>query len=340
MSISFDHINKRFGAATVLRDVSLDIATGEFVALVGPSGSGKTSLLRLIAGLERDYDGIIRIDGIDVAPIPARERRIGFVFQNYALFRHMTAADNIGFGLRVRPRASRPSAAAIRQRVDELLAMVQLDGLGGRYPHQLSGGQRQRVALARALAIEPEVLLLDEPLGALDPPIRVELRAMLRALHLRLGLTTILVTHDIAEAAELSDRLVVLRAGRIEQVGPAAALDARPANAFVFGFLGDAAVLEGIVVAGRFKAQDLSLATDLADGPALAVIRPDEIGLRAGDGPARVVGVHSGLRLTRYTIQHRDWRLDVVRRGGPEPDLGVGDTCTIDLSAARMVAVQ
>ncbi len=319
MSITLDRICKRHGSATVLSDVSLDIARGEFLALVGPSGSGKTTLLRLIAGLERDYDGTIRIGGTDVGPIPARERRIGFVFQNYALFRHMTAADNIAFGLRVRPRATRPAAADIARRVAELLALVQLDGLGTRYPHQLSGGQRQRVALARALAIDPQVLLLDEPLGALDPPIRVELRAMLRDLHLRLGLTTLLVTHDLGEAAELSDRIAVLRAGRIEQIGTIATLDATPASAFVFGFLGD------------------SISLPAPDGKR-ALIRPDEVGLTPGDGPAVIIAVHLGIRQTRYTVQHGPHRFDVVLRGAPHPGLAAGAHCTVDLSAARIVS--
>jgi sulfate transport system ATP-binding protein len=316
MTISLDQVGKRHGATAALSGISLDIAGGEFLALVGPSGSGKTTLLRLIAGLERDYDGTIRIGGTDVAPIPARERRIGFVFQNYALFRHMTAAENVAFGLRVRPRATRPPADAIRHRVAELLGMVQLEAYAARYPHQLSGGQRQRVALARALAIDPQVLLLDEPLGALDPPIRVELRAMLRALHQRFGLTTLLVTHDIGEAAELSDRIAVLRAGRIEQVGTAATLDAQPANAFVFGFLGDSIALPG-------------------PGNTQALLRPDEIGLLPGDGPALIAAIHPGVRQTRYTVHYDSHRFDVILRG--PPSLEIGTRCTLDLSSARLI---
>lgn len=338
MSISIAHVGKRHGATAVLSDISLDIAGGEFVALVGPSGSGKTTLLRLIAGLEPDYDGTIRIGGEDVAPIPARERRIGFVFQNYALFRHMTAADNVGFGLRVRPRADRPAPAEIDRRVADLLAMVRLEGFARRYPHQLSGGQRQRVALARALAIAPRVLLLDEPLGALDPPIRVELRAMLRDLHGRLGLTTLLVTHDLGEAAELSDRIAVLRAGRIEQVGTVATLDANPANAFVFGFLGDSVAVPGRVADGRFRGGWFDRPAALPDGPGVAVIRPDEIVLRPGPGPGTVVSLHPGVRQMRYVVACGAERFEVVRRGPVDPALQPGMTCAVDFAAARIVA--
>ena len=232
MSIEVRGVSKSFGKFAALRDVNLKVAPGELVALLGPSGSGKTTLLRIIAGLEFADDA----GGGPVAPASAP--RVGFVFQHYALFRHMTVFENIAFGLRVRPRATRPSDAKIRERVLELLRLIQLDSLAGRYPSQLSGGQRQRVALARALAIEPEVLLLDEPFGALDAKVRQGLRRWLRKLHDEIHMTTILVTHDQDEALEVADRIVVMNQGRIEQVGTPEEVFHRPANEFVMDFLG------------------------------------------------------------------------------------------------------
>jgi len=217
MDISIRNIGKQFGAFTALRDVGLDIRSGELLALLGPSGSGKTTLLRAIAGLETVDTGSIRFGNIDATQMSVQERRVGFVFQHYALFRHMTVLDNITFGLRMRKRALRPSKKEIRRRGLELLELVQLKGMEDRYPSQLSGGQRQRVALARALAIEPSVLLLDEPFGALDAKVRRELRAWLRQLHDDTGYTTIFVTHDENEAQELADRVITMSDGRIEQ---------------------------------------------------------------------------------------------------------------------------
>jgi sulfate/thiosulfate transport system ATP-binding protein len=237
VTVEMRDLRKLFGTTTALDGLSLSIGAGEFLALLGPSGSGKTTLLRVLAGLEFVSAGSIEIDGRSIQRVPARERRIGLVFQNYALFRHMTVARNVAFGLEVRSRKNRPPPAAIRTRVEELLDLMEIGGLADRYPEQISGGQRQRVALARALAIEPTLLLLDEPFGALDAKVRRNLRVWLRGLHDRMGLTSIFVTHDQAEALEMADRVAVLRAGRIEQVDTPERLYAEPANEFVRDFL-------------------------------------------------------------------------------------------------------
>ncbi len=239
MALEIDRVTKRFGTFSAVQAVSLIVAPGEFLALLGPSGSGKTTLLRVVGGLDLPEDGSLRFDGQEITHTPARERRVGFVFQNYALFRHMTVAQNIAFGLDVRPSATRPARREINERVQKLLARMQLDDLGGRYPAQLSGGQRQRVALARALAIEPRILLLDEPFGALDAKVRKGLRQWLRALHDDLHLTTIMVTHDQEEALALADRVAIMNEGRIEQVGTAKELRESPTTPFVRDFLED-----------------------------------------------------------------------------------------------------
>ncbi|MFO1523558.1 MAG: sulfate ABC transporter ATP-binding protein [Kiritimatiellia bacterium] len=243
MSITATHIHKAFGSFQALRDVSVDFPTGQLVALLGPSGSGKTSLLRIIAGLEKADSGQVLFDGEDATTVNARNRGVGFVFQHYALFRHMTVFENIAFGLRVKPRAVRPARAVIDKRVNELLRLVQLDPLGNRLPSQLSGGQRQRVALARALAVEPKVLLLDEPFGALDAKVRKELRQWLRRLHDEIHVTSIFVTHDVEEALEVSDRIVVMNQGRVEQAGTPDEVYENPATPFVHDFLGSVNVL-------------------------------------------------------------------------------------------------
>ena len=219
MSIEVRNISKRFGSFSALSNINLEIPSGELVALLGPSGSGKTTLLRIIAGLEFGDIGSVSFDGADITEHTARERRVGFVFQHYALFRHMSVFENIAFGLRVRPRQFRPTEAAIRSKVHELLKLIQLDNLAQRYPSQLSGGQRQRVALARALAVEPSVLLLDEPFGSLDAKVRQELRRWLRQLHDEIHITSVFVTHDQEEALEVADQIVVMNQGRIEQIG-------------------------------------------------------------------------------------------------------------------------
>ncbi|WP_116092117.1 sulfate/molybdate ABC transporter ATP-binding protein [Sphingomonas crusticola] len=237
MTITVRNIVKGFGNYPALREVSLDIEDGAFVALLGPSGSGKTTLLRIIAGLETAESGQILFGGEDVTDRPPQDRGIGFVFQNYALFRHMTVANNIAFGLDVMKRGQRPEKAAIKARVEELLELVQLPGYGGRYPAQLSGGQRQRVALARALARDPSILLLDEPFGALDAKVRRELRDALREIHNRVGLTSIFVTHDYEEAFELADKVAILGEGKIEQYDTPTVIKTNPASDYVREFL-------------------------------------------------------------------------------------------------------
>jgi sulfate transport system ATP-binding protein len=245
MSIEIRNISKQFGDFHALRNVSLDIASGELVALLGPSGCGKTTLLRIIAGLETAGQGSIAFSGEDTTHIHVRERQVGFVFQHYALFRHMTVFENVAFGLRVRPKRTRPTEAAIQKKVHDLLNLVQLDWLGDRYPSQLSGGQRQRIALARALAVEPRVLLLDEPFGALDAKVRKDLRRWLRRLHDDLDVTSIFVTHDQEEALEVADRVVLMNGGKVEQVGSPQQVWDNPANPFVYGFLGDVNLFKG-----------------------------------------------------------------------------------------------
>ena len=278
MAVELSGLHKRFGRFAALNGVDLRIEPGELLALLGPSGSGKTTLLRLIAGLDFADQGEVRFDGREVTQAHAAERGVGFVFQQYALFRHMTVARNIAFGLDVRRRRERPSRSERQARVEALLSLVQLEGLGGRHPSQLSGGQRQRVALARALAVEPRILLLDEPFGALDASVRKSLRRELRRIHDATGVTTVFVTHDQEEALDLADRIAVLNGGRIEQLDrPQGVLD-HPATAFVAGFVGQSNRIEGEVRDGRFRALGAELpAPGVADGPALAFVRPDQL---------------------------------------------------------------
>ncbi|KAB8318416.1 sulfate ABC transporter ATP-binding protein [Tolypothrix campylonemoides VB511288] len=296
--LSLAGVSKRYAGLAALDAVDLDVRAGELVALLGPSGSGKTTLLRVIAGLLDADAGRVRFGETDATRLSLRERNVGFVFQHYALFRHMTVAENIAFGLKSRPRRTRPDAATIARRVDELLALVQLPGHGSRLPDQLSGGQKQRIALARALAIDPSVLLLDEPFGALDAKVRVELRRWLRRLHERTGQTTLFVTHDQEEALELADRVVVLRDGRVEQVGTPAEVYDAPASAFVFDFIGRAAAFAGRVDGGRFRTAAAPAhafdAEDAAGGAAVLMARPHDLELVAADAgvPAVVVAVH------------------------------------------------
>ncbi|STW49303.1 sulfate and thiosulfate import ATP-binding protein CysA [Klebsiella pneumoniae] len=247
MSIEIANIKKSFGRTQVLNDISLDIPSGQMVALLGPSGSGKTTLLRIIAGLEHQTSGHIRFHGTDVSRMHARDRKVGFVFQHYALFRHMTVFDNIAFGLTVLPRRERPNAAAIKAKVTKLLEMVQLAHLADRYPAQLSGGQKQRVALARALAVEPQILLLDEPFGALDAQVRKELRRWLRQLHEELKFTSVFVTHDQEEAMEVADRVVVMSQGNIEQADAPERVWREPSTRFVLEFMGEVNRLQGVI---------------------------------------------------------------------------------------------
>nr|WP_314074467.1 sulfate ABC transporter ATP-binding protein [uncultured Roseococcus sp.] len=292
MTVEVENLVRRFGAAAALDGVSLSLRQGEFAALLGPSGSGKTTLLRILAGLDFPDQGRVRIAGADVASVPARDRGVGVVFQSYALFRHMSVAENVAFGLRVRPRRYRPPEAEIQRRVRELLELVQIPELAGRYPEQISGGQRQRVALARALAIEPQLLLLDEPFGALDALVRKDVRRWVRGLHERLGITSILVTHDQEEAMEMADRVAVMERGRIVQLDTPQALLEAPATAFVAGFLGEATRLplyieRGIARLSEFGLDDIEI--DLADGEAVLFLRPHEVRIEPAQASRAVV---------------------------------------------------
>ncbi len=268
MSIAVRGITKKFGQFTALNNVTLDIPSGELVALLGPSGSGKTTLLRIVAGLEFPDAGEVLFEGEDARDSKASSRQVGFVFQHYALFRHMTVFENIAFGLRVRPRKTRPSEEVIQEKVHQLLKLVQLDNLAKRYPSQLSGGQRQRIALARALAVEPKVLLLDEPFGALDAKVRKELRVWLRELHDQIHVTSIFVTHDQEEALEVADRIVVMNEGRIEQMGTPEEVYHLPANAFVYHFLGDVNLFHGRVEDGKAHVGGMTMDLSHQDKPA------------------------------------------------------------------------
>jgi sulfate transport system ATP-binding protein len=283
LTIEVKKLVRRFDGFTALNGIDLEIVPGELVALLGPSGSGKTTLLRIIAGLDFATSGQVLFDGEDATGRHVGARGVGFVFQHYALFRHMTVFENVAFGLRVRPRKMRLSGGEIHERVTGLLRLVQLEGYSQRYPSQLSGGQRQRVALARALAIEPRVLLLDEPFGALDAKVRKELRRWLRRLHEEMGLTSVFVTHDQEEAMELADRVVVMRQGEIEQVGAPDQVYEHPATPFVYEFLGQVNRLPCTVARGRARVWNQEVAVDLpridAVGPAIAYVRPEDIDL-------------------------------------------------------------
>jgi sulfate transport system ATP-binding protein len=308
MSVEVKNLTKKFDRFVALDDVSLKVESGELVALLGPSGSGKTTLLRTIAGLEFPDPGEAQIlfYGQDVTQIPASQRQAGFAFQHYALFRHMTVFENIAFGLRVRPAKTRPTEAGIRERVDKLLQLIQLDPLASRYPAQLSGGQRQRVALARALAVEPKVLLLDEPFGALDAKVRKELRRWLRNLHDEIHITTLFVTHDQEEALEVSDRVAILRAGKIEQIGTPEQIYDHPASPFVYDFLGNVNLFhgrfqEGSVVIGETAFAAAESVSTAAQSPAVAFVRPHDI------------------RITREPVPPRTFEARVIRSNAAGP---------------------
>ena len=333
MSIEVANVTKTFGNYRALDNVSLKVEEGELIALLGPSGSGKTTLLRLIAGLEEpDHNEgtAIRFNGEDVAERGVGQRQVGFVFQHYALFRHMSVFENVAFGLRVRPRATRPSEAVIREKVSSLLKLVQLDGFAKRYPSQLSGGQRQRIALARALAIEPKVLLLDEPFGALDAKVRQGLREWLRRLHDEIHVTTMLVTHDQEEALEVADRVVVMNHAKIEQVGSPVDLFHHPASEFVMDFLGRVNVFRARVENGRAWVRDLPV--DVAglvgrNGDTKVYVRPHELEIE------RRLNGHPALQSIVQRIQLAG---AIVKVGlqGPE-----GDEIQVDLSQDRFAAL-
>jgi len=343
MSIDVHGIRKVFGAFTALDGVDLHAPQGKLVALLGPSGSGKTTLLRIIAGLEFPDPGSGRIlfHGEDVTDIPARRRRVGFVFQHYALFRHMSVIDNVAFGLRVRSRRNRPPRPAILERAHRLLELVQLDGLAGRFPSQLSGGQRQRVALARALAVEPKVLLLDEPFGALDARVRKELRRWLRRFHDDIHLTTIFVTHDQEEALEIADEVVIMNQGRVEQVGTPQQVYDKPASPFVYQFLGNVNVLRAPALAGA-RGRDGASPGQLADGR--IYVRPHDIELTPHDagGPglsAIVRHIHAAgphARLLLEQVQTREQvEVEISRAELSGLELGVNDLVRMRLRQAH-----
>lgn len=315
MSIEVQNIQKRFGDFVALDDVSLSFPQGALTALLGPSGCGKTTLLRIIAGLAQADSGRVLLEGTDATHQHVRQRQVGFVFQHYALFRHMSVFDNIAFGLRIKPRGQRPSPAQIRDRVHQLLELVQLDWLADHSPSNLSGGQRQRIALARALAVEPRVLLLDEPFGALDAKVRKELRRWLRRLHDELHVTSIFVTHDQEEALEVADQVVVINKGRVEQAGPPAEVYENPATPFVYGFLGDVNLFAGRVDQGLLHAGGAKLKAPryrkVSNLPGVGYVRPHELDVApyrpGGEGiVARLVHANAIGPLAQLEFQRED----------------------------------
>jgi sulfate transport system ATP-binding protein len=346
MEILIEGVSKQFEGFAALKPLDLTIPSGQLVALLGPSGSGKTTLLRLIAGLLPVDEGRVLFGGRDATRLSLRERKVGFVFQHYALFPHMSVFENIAFGLRVRPRAQRPKESEIVAKVDRLLSLVQLSALRDRLPAQLSGGQRQRVALARAMAIDPTVLLLDEPFGALDAKVRFELRQWLRTIHDETGFTTIFVTHDQEEALDLADRVVVMNEGRIEQDGSPDSVYSTPASAFVFDFLGRSNQIFGEVSDGLFRAPGLANAIAVSDcrsGPASLFTRPHDITLaNTGSGlSAKVAAVHrlAGRVSLDVTIEGQDRSLlvDVPGHGVARPPAR-GEQVGLELCQYRIFA--
>ncbi len=350
MSIEVRHVSKHFGSFAALDQVSLDIESGELVALLGPSGCGKTTLLRIIAGLESADAGSILFAGEDATGLHVRERQVGFVFQHYALFRHMSVFENVAFGLRVKPARLRPDEDAIRKKVHALLELVQLDWVADRYPAQLSGGQRQRIALARALAVEPKVLLLDEPFGALDAKVRKELRRWLRRLHDELHVTSIFVTHDQEEALEVADRVVLMNAGRIEQLGTPVEVWNHPASAFVYGFLGNVNRFEGQVDRGVVRIGDFVLDAPehraVVDRKAVAFVRPHEFEIDRYSPGAEGIAVQLGRALpfgasVRLELQRANRDEEFVEAELPaeryaQLGLRIGETLVVRPRAAQV----
>jgi len=314
MSIEVRHVDKRFGDFVARRDINLHIPTGELVALLRPSGCGKTTLLRIIAGMEFADNGQVLFSGDEATQIPARERKVGFVFQHYALFKHMSVFENVAFGLRVKPRKARPNEEEIRRRVDELLKLDQLDWLADRYPAQLSGGQRQRIALARALAVEPRVLLLDEPFSALDTKVRKELRRWLRRLHDEMHIASVFVTHDQEEALEVADRIVVMNQDRIEQIGTPDEVYSNPASPFVYQFFGNVNVFHSRLH-GAWAEVDREAASPVVSGEAIAFVRPHDIEIErrpvAGSLDAVVQEVQVIGPLVRVELAHASELIEV-----------------------------
>jgi sulfate/thiosulfate transport system ATP-binding protein len=342
MAIQVSGITKQFGSYRALDSVDLEVRSGELLALLGPSGSGKTTLLRIMAGLESPDAGSLQLNGEEALGLKPRDRQVGFVFQHYALFRHMTVFDNVAFGLKVRPRAQRLPNAEIKRRVSELLELVQLGHFADRYPAQLSGGQRQRVALARALAIEPKVLLLDEPFGALDAKVRKELRRWLRKLHDEIHITSVFVTHDQEEALELADRVVVMSQGRIEQIGSPAEVYDHPSSAFVYEFLGQVNRFDCMVEGGLAHIGNgaLTIPTDGdVRGAAIAYVRPHDLGVTpAVGGPGRVSGIHVVGPDARVEIELGGLFLEAEMDRERFTSLGMalGDPCSVHIDRARV----
>ncbi len=337
MTIRIENLSKRYGDFTALDDISLNVRDGELLALLGPSGSGKTTLLRAIAGLEHADAGRVLLAGEDASQLSVQARKVGFVFQHYALFRHMNIRENIAFGLRVRRGETRLPDARIRERVSELLSLVQLDGLESRYPSQLSGGQRQRVALARALAIEPRVLLLDEPFGALDAQVRRDLRRWLRELHDRTGLTTVFVTHDQEEALELADRVAILNRGRIEQLGSPAETYDHPASPFVYSFVGAVNRLQGEWRNGRLQVAGIDLSAPAGNpgqGEVDLFVRPEHLRLTANNEgwPATVLATQRSGARQRVWARLRDNQAEVE----VELPAGVGSSTHVPGAEIRL----
>jgi len=336
LALEIKGISKAYGRFPALKNVSLQARDKEFLALLGPSGSGKTTLLRVLAGLETPDAGEVRFDGEDFLSLPVRRRKVGMVFQHYALFRHMTVAQNIAFGLTVRKRSEKPSKSEIADRVQNLLQLVQLEDLGKRFPSQLSGGQRQRVALARALAIEPRMLLLDEPFGALDAQVRRELRRWLRELHDRAGVTTVFVTHDQEEALDLADRVAILKDGELIQLGAPNEVYEHPATPFVFDFLGQACRMPGVVEDGRLLVADWESAAPAGapQGPVEVYFRPDEVTFAPADG--------AGLAAQVRAVAQRgpDVRIDCQIEGQPVELIGHGPTLPPGVSPGLAVRVR
>ncbi len=347
MTIEVQHIRKQFGQFTALDDVSLKFADGELTALLGPSGCGKTTLLRIIAGLEFPDAGRVLLDGDDASNRHVRERQVGFVFQHYALFKHMTVFENVAFGLRVKPRKERPSEAVIREKVKKLLELVQLDWIADRYPPQLSGGQRQRIALARALAVEPRVLLLDEPFGALDAKVRKELRRWLRQLHDELHVTSIFVTHDQEEALEVADQVVLMNKGHIEQLGTPGDVYNHPASPFVYGFLGNVNLFHGRVNDGVLASGDATFHApqyaDVKNGEGIAYVRPHDLDVEryvaGGEGVAvKLRRAHAIGPLAQLDLERADNSqiIEAVIPNERYRELGLRDGETLLVKPRRM----